>query len=62
MKSKLNKEVSSEEKYESKDILPIFWDLASTDEEKRVESVVHLVSIFKGKAEEKNNMNEKVHI
>ena len=43
---------------DSKDLLPIFWDLASINEEKRVKRVVDLISILKGK---EDDTNEKVY-
>lgn len=48
MKPIMSEEISSEENSgASKDILPIFWDLASLDEAKRIDKVVDLVSTLK---------------
>ena len=57
-------EMNTDEKGESKDLLPIFWDLASLDEEKRIERVVDLTSILKERVERlanKEHMNEEVY-
>ena len=51
-------ETHTEVNDDSKDLLPIFWDLASINEEKRVKKVVDLISILKGK---EDDMNEKVY-
>ena len=56
---------TEEEKGDSKDILPIFWDLASLDEEKRIERVVDLIAILKERVEKfasKEHVNEEVDI
>ena len=60
--------VKDEEEHDEKEetltqnILPLFWDLASNDEEKRIGRVVDLVSTLKTKSEkhEENDLGKGV--
>ena len=62
MKSNTSVDMQTEEEGKLKDIMPIFWDLASVDEEKRIKSAVDLILILRERVERlKGNFNEKVY-